>query len=111
RLAAVQSELREVVVHVRSRSRNGLLFFALGRLLDDRLDLRVGVVLLRHAVRPLERGVGGVRPVPLKVGLAVRRFSGRPFLGGCRRPPRGGLALTYDWATCQDDYGDDDAAG
>ena len=88
RLAAIETELAEVVVDVFHRARLGLRLFARGGGLADRGGLFGRVELLRDAVRPLERHVGGVGPEALQIGLAVGRARLHPRARGLTRESR-----------------------
>ena len=88
RLTAIQSELREVVVHVGDSSGRRLLGLPRRRGLFGGGGLLRRVELLCDVLRPLERHVGGVRPQALQVGLTIRCPRRYVCLGG-RRPRPG----------------------
>ena len=90
-LAPVQPELREVVVHVRNRTRLGLRALARGGPPFDRGRFFLRVERLGHAIGPLQPRTRLVRPEPLEVRLAVRCTRRRVGLLRClasrsRRP-------------------------
>src|SRR5262245_2217376 len=63
-----------------NRSRRGLLSVTLSLLLQRFVEFLLRIELFRHAAGSLQRGHGVIGPVPLQVGLSVRRFGHRPWL-------------------------------
>ena len=96
RLALVESELAEVVVHVGDGSGRRLLAFVRGGAFLDFDRFRRRVELLGHVLGPLERRVGGVGPEPLEVRLPVRRARRRVGLRRLARSRSRGRRLSCD---------------
>ena len=72
-LAAVQTKLREVVMHIGDSPGRGLLGFGLRCPLFHFFRFLLRIELLGHALGPFERDVCVVCPKALQVWLAVRR--------------------------------------
>src|SRR5262245_60570250 len=75
-----QTELCEVIVHVRNSSRCRLLTFLLSSLLLEFERFLSCVELLRLISRPLQRRICVVRPKALQIGMSIRHSRRRPFL-------------------------------
>src|SRR5215468_10576598 len=67
-------------MYILNRSRRGLLSVKLRLLLQRLEEFLLRIELFRHAVGSLQGGHGVIGPVPLQVGLAIRRFGRRPWL-------------------------------
>jgi hypothetical protein len=96
RLALVESELTEVVVHVGDGPGRGQLAFVCGGALLSLGCFSRRVELLRHILGPLKRGVRGVGPESLDVRLPVGRARGRVGFRRLARSRSGGRRLCCD---------------
>src|SRR5690606_8407998 len=103
-LAPGEPELREVVMDVRDGARLGLLEAARDALLDDPVELLVGIErLLAERLGPLDRRERRVRPEALQVRMPVRRARNLELLfrGRLRADLRAGEKTgEHDGASC-----------